>query len=557
MIATQQQQTTVAIIGGGVAGALTAYQLIEQSRVHRLAIRVIVIDPRPELGLGLAFSTPSMRHLLNVPTSKISALPHDPDHFLRWIHANYDADAKPFSFMPRAIFGKYIRSIYAQVADSIEHLQTTVTDLHKTSAGITLTVSMSQKPRCPILREVKGGTNNAPTTGLTTLHADYVVFATGNFDPPMLPNIAPAAIANGLYCNNAWLADTFDNLAPDASITLIGTGLTAVDVLLRLRELGHRGTVTALSRHGLFSSRHVETAPAPAPVIDSTTPRTALAYLRAIRAAMRSGIPWRAAIDSIRLTTNDLWFRLPLEEQRRFRRHLLHRWYIVRHRMAPAIADFVDDELAAGTLVVREGAFAGITVTDGAANVSITTHNSTESFAAARVINCTGPGTNYRKVDSPLMQSIFAQGIATSGPHLGAFNTTATGAMIDAKGHASPILFNLGPGRLGTVIETIAIPEIRQQAFEIATLIATRTTEALQQSTNNHSQVQAALLKGTALAAEVICQVPHSCEARVGYLSPVPTNRVPHLRDKTGCPISGGLIARCGFIRASARTIFR
>ena len=328
--------------------------------------------------------------------------------------------------------------------------------MHKTSHGVELTLESGK-----------------------TLHADYAVLATGNFDPPMLPNIEPEAIAKGVYRNNAWLGGTFDGLAPGAPVTLIGTGLTAVDVLLRLRELGHRGTVTAVSRHGLFSSRHVETAPASTPVIGSDTPRTALAYLRAIRAAMRNGMSWRAAIDSIRLTTNDLWLALPVDEQRRFRRHLMHRWYIVRHRMAPAIADVVDAELAAGTLVVCHGSFGGITLDrSGNAEVVVRTHHGGRTLTAARVINCTGPGTNYRKVDSPLMQRLFAQGIATPGPHLGAFNTTTTGAMIDSSGHASEILFNLGPGRLGTVIETIAIPEIRQQAYEIARVIAGRIADS-------------------------------------------------------------------------------
>jgi hydroxyacylglutathione hydrolase len=466
MTATHQPQATIAIIGGGVAGALTAYQLTQQAAAAHIALRIVVIDPRPQLGLGLAFSTPSMRHLLNVPTSKISALPHDPDHFLNWYHANHDPEAAPFSFAPRALFGRYIRSIYAQASDSVEHIQATAIDLRYTASGMQITLS----------------TNGTLDAG-STLRADYAVLATGNFDPPMLPNIEPAAIATGLYRNNAWLPNTFDSLAPDAPITLIGTGLTAVDVLLRLRELGHHGTVTAVSRHALFSSRHIETPPAPAPVIDSNTPRTALAYLRAIRAAMRNGMPWRAAIDSIRLTTNDLWFALPLEEKRRFRRHLLHRWYIVRHRMAPAIADFVDAELAAGTLIVREGAFAGITVAGNLAHVAITAHDTTETFATTRVINCTGPSTSYRNVESPLLQSLFAQGIISPGPLGGAFNTTTTGALIDATGSASTKLFNLGPGRLGTVIETIAIPEIRQQAHEIATIIATNIA-SLKQTAN-------------------------------------------------------------------------
>ncbi len=36
------------------------------------------------------------------------------------------------------------------------------------------------------------------------------------------------------------------------------------------------------------------------------------------------------------------------------------------------------------------------------------------------------------------------------------------------------MLFNLGPGRLGTLSESIAIPEIRQQAIEIAAVLAWR-----------------------------------------------------------------------------------
>ncbi len=62
---------TVAIIGGGVSGALTAFHL----RRNAAALRIVVIDPRPELGLGLAYSTPSLRHLLNVPAGKDQRTP--------------------------------------------------------------------------------------------------------------------------------------------------------------------------------------------------------------------------------------------------------------------------------------------------------------------------------------------------------------------------------------------------------------------------------------------------------------------------------------------------
>jgi hydroxyacylglutathione hydrolase len=54
------------------------------------------------------------------------------------------------------------------------------------------------------------------------------------------------------------------------------------------------------------------------------------------------------------------------------------------------------------------------------------------------------------------------------------FHCSQDGAVIDAGGHASEIIFNLGPGRLGDLLESIAIPEIRQQAVELASVLADR-----------------------------------------------------------------------------------
>ena len=89
MTTGQKASKTIAIIGGGVSGALTAFHLVRQEA----QARVILIDQRPDLGLGLAYSTPSLRHLLNVPAGKISALPDQPDHFLNWLRKNHDPAA--------------------------------------------------------------------------------------------------------------------------------------------------------------------------------------------------------------------------------------------------------------------------------------------------------------------------------------------------------------------------------------------------------------------------------------------------------------------------------
>jgi uncharacterized NAD(P)/FAD-binding protein YdhS len=79
---------------------------------------------------------------------------------------------------------------------------------------------------------------------------------------------------------------------------------------------------------------------------------------------------------------------------------------------------------------------------------------------------------NYRRIPSALLQNMFNRGLVTSGPLGTGFHCAPDGAVIDAGGHASEIIFNLGPGRLGDLIESIAVPEIRQQAVELASILA-------------------------------------------------------------------------------------
>jgi hydroxyacylglutathione hydrolase len=81
---------------------------------------------------------------------------------------------------------------------------------------------------------------------------------------------------------------------------------------------------------------------------------------------------------------------------------------------------------------------------------------------------------NYRSVNSPLLNNLFAQDLVSPGPLGGGFNCTRSGALIGVNAAVSPVLFNLGPGRQGRLLESIAIPEICEQAFELASLLASR-----------------------------------------------------------------------------------
>src|ERR1700760_4082766 len=151
--------TTIAIIGGGVSGTLTAFHLMQQGT----PARVILIDRRPDFGLGLAYSTPSLRHLLNVPAGKISAFPNQPDDFLNWLRQNYDPTATEKTFAPRAVFGRYVQSLLSSTSPVEQEIATVVDVRLQGSSGV-LTFDNGSE-----------------------LRADLIVLATGNFDPAPLP----------------------------------------------------------------------------------------------------------------------------------------------------------------------------------------------------------------------------------------------------------------------------------------------------------------------------------------------------------------------------------
>lgn len=69
---------TIAIIGGGVRGGLTAYRLIRRGA----RAKVILIDPTQTLASVWLTQRQAISTCLNVPAGKISALPDQPSREL-------------------------------------------------------------------------------------------------------------------------------------------------------------------------------------------------------------------------------------------------------------------------------------------------------------------------------------------------------------------------------------------------------------------------------------------------------------------------------------------
>lgn len=108
----------ITIIGGGASGTLLAVNLIKHSDENPIEINLV--EKAGEIGCGGAFSTAQDIHLLNVPAAKMGAFTDEVEHFHKWLAEN-DYDYAPDDFVPRKIYGEYLREVFFDAVTSKPH----------------------------------------------------------------------------------------------------------------------------------------------------------------------------------------------------------------------------------------------------------------------------------------------------------------------------------------------------------------------------------------------------------------------------------------------------
>lgn len=438
----------VLIVGGGFSGTLLAINL------SRLGVPVILFERDPAaLAKGLAFGTRRPEHLLNVRASNMSAFADDPGHFLRWMGFS---DAEQCNrFVPRLAYGLYLREL---LTDSLGQ-----NPQNLTQQNLTL-----RADHVVDLVETTQGINAVLADG-TTVAGRAGVLALGHF-PPRLPGgcaVLPAALAWA----DPWHAEVLDGLAPDDRVVLLGTGLTAVDLILSLEKAGHRGQIIALSRRGLASRAHLASGPDCTPVPAPTARGAALIRLLRTRAAQ---VGWRMAIDELRPHTQALWRAHDTRAQAAFLRHLRPYWDVHRHRLAPEIAARLNAMQSDGRLAFVAGRLIAASAEQGAAVLHWNPRgsNTVARLSAARVINCIGPEGDIAQARQPLLQALLARGTIRADAHRLGLDVDPQWRICDQYGKPNARFHAVGPLTKGIAWEMIAVPDIRQQVWSLARQLA-------------------------------------------------------------------------------------
>ncbi|MGH3759376.1 FAD/NAD(P)-binding protein [Actinophytocola sp.] len=432
---------SVVVVGAGAAGVLTAIRLLDLAERRARRLEVVLVDTADESGRGVAYATREPEHLLNVPAGWLSADADDPDDFASWAGDRLGRVVEPDEFLARHLFGGYLGDRLGAAAGRcrrarLRRVHDRVTGVRPAGDGVTLGLA-------------SGG----------SLSASAAVLAVG-LAPPAC-GWAPDALRD----SSAFVADPWApgvELAEEGDVLFVGSGLTMVDFAIQL-DRPHR-RMHAVSRTGLLPRRHVP---------GRTPPRLDVDVLRgsdgldAVWRAVSAGRDWRDAVDGLRPATSRIWAELTDAEQARFIAEKSRYWNCYRHRMAPAAADRLRATREAGRLRLHTGEVVAARPDGDGLAVEL---SGGEVLRVGSVVNCTGPDLDPRASANPLVVALLEGGLAEPGPHGLGLDTAADGRL-RSGGNAEAPLWTLGATRVGTLWESMAIPEIHEQATTVATSV--------------------------------------------------------------------------------------
>ena len=460
--------TRVVILGGGFSGAVVALHLM---RSNPVPMSVTIVEPRPLLGGGVAYSAPDSRHRINVPAARMSAYSEDMGHFDRWLRERGYPETEPESlfegthlFPARLEFGRYLDEqvkLHALGRGLFRHIQ------HR---------AVSADP-------LRDGSYRVTLDDGGQVTGDVLVLAVSH-PPPGVPGVLARSLGGDpRLITDPWKEGALAGLNPDARVLIMGTGLTMADIVASLEAAGHRGPVTAFSRRGLVPRGHALGATTLIGDFAAKPSTTALSLLRRIRKAVATatadGHAWQAVLDAVRRDGRTVWQALPIEQRRILLRHLRPFWDVHRYRIAPQPEAVLQRWRDEGRLEVLPASLIGIVPTPEGIRASLRSRRNgkTTERTVDAVILATGPSHDRLFEASPPLASL-AQAGRVQADALGlGLAVDEQSRVIGADGTADPSLWVAGPLARSTFGELMGLPQVLTHAEFVANSVAEELRE--------------------------------------------------------------------------------
>ena len=383
---------TIVIIGAGFSGTMTAVHLLKNIKKP---VNIYLVDEN-EIGRGLAYKKIDDCLLLNVFADQMGAYPEAKDHFFKWLkQRNQDQDPKVF--VSRSIYGDYL----------IDQLQSAIEE-----KNVKVNITLLNDNALEINRDTK-----------------VVYFKTHT--PVTFDEIV---LSVGVQKEKELNVENLEKYP----LTILGTGLSMVDAVVRLDKNNFKSEIVAVSRHGYIPRPHkVFAETISRPNFIPPQPISLIQLLKLVKENLKL-YEWRLVIDSIRPHSQKIWMELNDLDRSKFLRYLKPIWDIHRHRISENHYELLMKLQKEERLKIHKIGF------------------NPYQAKTQNVLDCRGP---YFKEDF-FLTSLIENNIVS----LDRFNLGVSSNFSWLK--------IIGPLRKGELWESTAVPELRIQAQELGATLS-------------------------------------------------------------------------------------
>lgn len=444
-MANETNPYSIAVIGGGFSGVAVCFHIAKEIKSDR-QVQLTIFEPNEILGQGIAYATKHTSHILNVIADNMSIDPDDSQNLTHWLKQN-NYPYLGTDFIPREIYSYYLKDTLDKELKSKPQIN------FKHAKDKVIKIKFNELNCYDLV-----------TAGGKEIKFNQVILAMGNTlsSAADTPFIAP------------WHQDSYKDASLLNSVCIIGTGLSAVDVILALEDYGFKGSYTLVSRRGKLPESHRRVEGQENEVNEIVDQIFKCKDLRKsitiFKQAIENGIEWRAIIDALRPLSYSLWQNLSEKQQNQFLRLVRPYWDSLRHRIPNKSYKAVQKLKEYARLKIIRGGYAGFNETSEGIYLRLR-GNKSDIGPFSRIYDCKGLWSNINKVNDPLIKNIIKDNIAIPDRHKLGIKTEPNGKVLNTNLNSLQGLYTLGTLRRGQLWESVAVRELRQQAKDIASSV--------------------------------------------------------------------------------------
>ncbi len=427
----------IAIIGFGFCGRLAFYHLVKRSDKDT---KIFLFDRNGQGTIGAAFSSFSPHYILNVPTTKMSAFPDEPQDFCCFLKKNYPRifnEIGENGFAPRQIYGEYLEQI---TCEAFANAKKNAVEFEFISREV---IEITQQNKNIFSLKTK---NN------TSFEASEILLAT-SFCQSDLPYDFEAENFEENLVKKIWQIPQHPvhkkNLIQER-ICIIGSGLTAVDAIVGLKKKNFKGKIFVISRRGNFPKEHNDwTEKSPDFISASDAKKGVIFLVLKIRNFLRQNTQFNLChvIDSIRPITTELWKNLDQKNKKLFLRHLVPYWNIFRHRAPVSSIKTIEKMIKSGQIEIKKKGVKKIYQE----SAKILVETAQEKIECDYFINCLG--FEFRAQKYPLLAQMITADLLKED------------VLLSQSNH--PKIHLLGGLNIGRDFECTSVPDLRLSVEDV------------------------------------------------------------------------------------------